>query len=88
MYTFVNFHPELQHPVFMILIAFAIVVTGLLLRYLPVLAGGIIFALLGFACSYLGLQDQWLAEALAWLIAFVIPGHIVFSRRKKQSGHV
>ena len=76
----INF--ELQHPIFMIIIAFAIVVTGGVLRYKLIIIGGIIFALLGFVSSYLALSDQLLLEAIAWFIAFVIPGHILYSGRK------
>ena len=72
----INF--ELQHPIFMIIIAFAIVVTGGVLRYKLIIIGGIIFALLGFVSSYLALSDQLLLEAIAWFIAFVIPGHILY----------
>ena len=76
----INF--ELQHPIFMIIIAFATVVTGGILRYKLIIIGGIIFALLGFVSSYLALSDQILLEAIAWFIAFVIPGHILYSGRK------
>jgi len=30
----------------------------------------------------MGLKEQLLIEAIAWLIAFVIPGHILYSKRK------
>ncbi|MDD5186286.1 MAG: hypothetical protein PHS84_13585 [Paludibacter sp.] len=76
----VNF--ELQHPVFMVFIALAIVITGGIIRYKPVVFGGIIFGLLALGCSYLKLNEQFLLEAIAWLVAFVIPGHILFSKRK------
>ena len=76
----INF--ELQHPIFMIIIAFATVVTGGILRYKLIIIGGIIFAFLGFVSSYLTLSDQLLLEAIAWFIAFVIPGHILYYKRK------
>lgn len=77
----INF--ELQHPVFMVLIAFAITVTGGILRYRMIIAGGIIFGILAYIASSLKLQDQVLVEAIAWLFAFVIPGHILYSQRKR-----
>jgi hypothetical protein len=73
---------ELQHPIFMVLIAFSIVVTGGILRYKMIIAGGIVFGLLAFICSYLSLHEQLLVDAIAWLIAFIIPGHILYSTRK------
>lgn len=76
----INF--ELQHPIFMVLIAFATVVTGGILRYRLIIIGGIIFGLLAFVSSYFALQEQLLLESIAWVIAFIIPGHLLFSKRK------
>lgn len=76
----VNF--ELQHPVFMVLFAFAITVTGGILRYRMIIAGGILFATMALAASWLDLKYQLLLEAFAWLVAFIIPGHILYSKRK------
>ncbi len=76
----INF--ELQHPIFMVLIAFAIVVTGGILRYKLIIAGGVVFAALALVCSYLPLQQQWLTESIAWLVAFIIPGHILYANRR------
>ena len=76
----VNF--ELQHPVFMVFFAFAITVTGGILRYRMIIAGGILFAALALAASWLDLKYQLLLEAFAWLVAFIIPGHILYSKRK------
>ena len=74
---------ELQHPIFMVFIAFAIVVTGGILRYRLIIMGGIIFGLLAFLSSYLTMWHQLLAEALAWFIAFIIPGYALYSKRKR-----
>jgi hypothetical protein len=75
---------ELQHPIFMVLIAIAIVVTGGILRYKMIIAGGIIFGLLAFASSYLPLSQQMLLEVIAWVIAFIIPGHILYAKRNSR----
>ena len=77
----INF--ELQHPIFMVLIAFAIVVTGGIIRFRLIIAGGIVFGLLALFSSFQALEEQLLIEAIAWAIAFVIPGHILYSKRKK-----
>ena len=74
---------DLQHPVFMVFIAFATVVTGGILRYRLIIAGGIVFGILAYICSYMNLQNQILMEAIAWLATFIIPGHILFANRKK-----
>ena len=76
---------ELQHPIFMLFIAFAIVVSGGILRHTLITLGGIIFGILAFICSYLSLQDQLLVESIGWLIAFIIPGHITYAKRKRKT---
>jgi len=76
----INF--ELQHPIFMVLIAFAIVVTGGILRYKLLIGGGIVFGILAYVSSYFRIEQQQLIEAIAWFIAFIIPGHIMHSKRK------
>jgi hypothetical protein len=74
---------ELQHPIFMVLMAFAVTVTGGILRYRLLIIGGIIFGLLALTASYLELPEQLLIESLAWIIAFIIPGHILFAKRER-----
>jgi hypothetical protein len=73
---------ELQHPIFMVIIAFAIVSTGGILRHKLITIGGIVFGLMALLSSYLTLPDQLLIEAIVWIIAFVIPGHILHAKRK------
>lgn len=77
----VNF--ELQHPIFMMFIAFSTVITGGILRYRMIIFGGIIFGILAYTCSYFNLREQLILEAIAWLIAFIIPGHLLYANRKK-----
>jgi len=77
----INF--ELQHPLFMVMTAFSIVITGRILQYKPVIIGGIIFGLIALISSYFKLSYQLLLESCAWLIAFVIPGHYLYATRKK-----
>lgn len=78
----INF--EMQHPIFMVIIAFATVVTGGILRYQLVVFGGIAFGLLALISSRLPLETQFLMESIAWLVAFVVPGHILYAKRKHQ----
>lgn len=78
----INF--ELQHPIFMVLMAFAVTVTGGILRYRLIIIGGVVFGLLALIASYLNLQEQLLIESAAWIIAFIIPGHILYANREKK----
>ena len=75
---------NLQHPIFMLFIAFAIVVSGGILRQRIIIIGGVIFASLAFISSLVPLEYQLLVESIGWLIAFIIPGHITYSKRKRN----
>ncbi|MGD2035299.1 MAG: hypothetical protein PVF73_09605 [Bacteroidales bacterium] len=77
----INF--ELQHPIFMVLMAFAVTVTGGILRYRLIIIGGVIFGILALTASYLKLQEQLLVESVAWIISFIVPGHILYANREK-----
>lgn len=77
----INF--ELQHPIFMVLMAFAVTVTGGILRYRLIIIGGVIFGILALVASYLNLKEQLLVESVAWIISFIIPGHILYANREK-----
>jgi branched-subunit amino acid ABC-type transport system permease component len=72
---------ELQHALFMIIVAFATVTTGGILRHKLIITGGILFGLFALLSTYVPVEYQFLTEALAWLIAFVIPGHILYAKR-------
>lgn len=80
--TIHEFNAALQHPIFMVFMAFAVVITGGILRYKLIIFGGVVFGLLAYICSYLSLENQMIIEAIAWLIAFIIPGHYLYAKRK------
>lgn len=77
----VNF--TLQHPLFMVLTAFAILVTGVVLRYKLIILGGIVFGILAYIASFLILHDQLFLDGIGWFLALAIPGHIMYFKRKK-----
>lgn len=77
----VNF--TLQHPIFMVLTAFTIVVTGVILRYRLIILGGIVFGLLAYFASFLSLHDQFILDGIGWFLALAIPGHILYYKRNK-----
>jgi hypothetical protein len=75
----INF--ELQHPIFMVVIGFAVVITGVILRYKLMIVMGIVFALLAYFSSFFELHLQLLFEAIAWFLGFCLPGHILYARK-------
>jgi hypothetical protein len=77
-----EFNAALQHPILMVFMAFAVVITGAILRYKLIILGGAVFGLLAYICTYFSIENQMLIEAVAWLIAFIIPGHYMYAKRK------
>lgn len=75
---------QLQHPLFMLVTGFAIAITGSIIRTQMLVFGGFVFALLALLASYFDLQTQLLIKSIGWLVAFIIPGHILFASRNKK----
>jgi len=71
----------LQQSIYMVVIGYAVITTGAILRHGLITIGGAAFALLALLASY-SIANQFLIEAIAWLIAFVIPGHILYAKRR------
>ena len=67
----------LQHPLFMAVMAFAIVATGILKNFVLLIYGGITFGLLAFVAASFPLTTQLGIEAIAWLIGCSLPGHLI-----------
>jgi hypothetical protein len=72
---------ELQHAMFMLLSGIAILLTGRVVQSRWLFAGGILFALLAFGASFFALKNQMFFEAAAWLVGFVVPGHVMLRKK-------
>jgi len=72
---------EMQHTLFMLLTAYAILTTGSMIRSRWMWIGGVLFALLALGASYTTLKNQMALEAIGWMVGFVIPGHILMRRK-------
>lgn len=82
----INF--ELQHPLFMVLSALAVIVTGRIVHCRSMIFGGAVFAVLAYISSHFGLNDQMLIESIGWVVAFIIPGHILLSNNHKDPTYI
>jgi hypothetical protein len=71
----------LQHPIFMVVFAYAVIVTGVILWYRLMIIMGIVFGILAWVSSFFELHVQLLFEATAWLCSFIIPGVILLARK-------
>jgi len=77
----VNF--SLLHPLQMVLLGFALFVTGGIYRYKLLLASALVMWIAAVICSRIELTDQYLVRAIANFLCFVIPGIYMYMQSKK-----
>jgi hypothetical protein len=73
-------------PYLLITAALATFVTGITVRFRPLVAGGIIFALASVPCVYLDGLDQLLVFAGAMVLGYLVPGYML--KKVRQEDHV
>ncbi len=69
---------------FILLYAIGTFITGKLIRFRPLVTGGLINFVLAIIASKYNFDYQLLIGALAILISYIIPGHLLRSRYQKQ----
>jgi hypothetical protein len=60
-------------------------VTGIMLRFRPLVIGGVAFWLFGMACFLVSTELQFLIAAIAVVIGYIVPGHML---RQSEGRHV
>ena len=78
----VNF--EILHPLQMVLVGFALFVTGGIYRYYLLLGTGIFMWAAAVLSSGLSLHDQFLVRGIADFLCFVLPGIVMLLSRNKK----
>lgn len=73
----------LIHPLQMVLLGFALFVTGGIYRYKILSMSGLVMWIAAVLCSRFELADQYLIRAIANFVCFVIPGIIMYMQSKK-----
>lgn len=77
----VNF--ALIHPLQMVLLGFALFVTGGIYRYKLLSISGAVMWIAAVLCARVEMADQFLIRAIANFICFVIPGVLMYLQSKK-----
>lgn len=75
---------EAVGPVFLIFISFWIIISGISIKFKPLVIGGAILNLLGYASFYFTWVYQPLFMAIGSVIAVIIPGLILNKKSKKE----
>ncbi len=79
----VNF--ALLQPLQMVLIGFALFVSGGVYRYFPLAIAGIIMWVAAVTAANFDITHQYLVRAIAEVICFIIPGTIMYSAKHKTN---
>lgn len=69
------------NPVILIAAAVPTLVSGIILRFKPLIAGGIVFWVSGVICFLVAIESQPLVSAAGMVGGYLIPGHML---KKKQ----
>lgn len=67
------------NPIILTFIALPTFLTGIMLRFKPLLFGGVSFFISGILCFVVGSQDQYLVGGVAMIIGYLIPGYMLKS---------
>lgn len=72
-------------PIFLIFLAFWTIITGISIRFSPLIIGGIVVNLIGFAAFLIDWHYHFLLLTAASVIAFIIPGIMLNIKNKKDN---
>jgi hypothetical protein len=72
-------------PFFIMMYGLGTFVSGRFLQFKPLVAGGIAAWILAIVASFLSYDYQILMGALAILVSYIIPGHLLQSIKKKET---
>lgn len=76
---------EVLIPIFLIMMAIHMFISGMAIRYKPLLISGLILNICGFTAFYFRMDYQLLIISLATLITLVIPGILLYKLNKKEN---
>ena len=75
------------YPFFIILYALGTFVSGTILKFRPLIIGGLIAWVLAIVAVFLEYDYQILMAAAAIPISYIIPAYLIQGRRKKLTGN-
>ncbi|MFZ1808324.1 MAG: hypothetical protein WAU36_13925 [Cyclobacteriaceae bacterium] len=71
-------------PLILIVTALPTFVTGIMLKFRPLLLGGISFYVFGIICFFVSPLNQFLVGSIAIVCGYLIPGYLLKATRKKN----
>jgi len=71
-------------PVFLILLALSMIVTGASIKFKPLFIGGLLLNLIGFVTFYLSRDYHGFSMMLGAIVGLIIPGILLNNARRKE----
>ena len=81
---FIKFGWQYCYPFFILLYGLGTYLSGRILRFTPLVIGGIICWILASICAWMEYDYQILFTASALLVSYIIPGHLLREKFKNQ----
>jgi hypothetical protein len=72
-------------PIFIILLAIMIIITGVSIKFKPIIIGGILLNLIGFGTFLVGREYHGFSLMLGSVVGFIIPGILLNKAKKKEN---
>ena len=76
---------ESMAPIFLILLAFFIFISGVAIKYKPLIIGGILLNLIGLSTFYFNWQYHPLIMSIGSVVSLIIPGILLNKNRKREN---
>jgi hypothetical protein len=77
-------NPRMAYPLILMVYGAWLFISGGALKFKPLLLGGVINWILSIVCMFVVFQSQLLLLALAVLLGYIIPGHMLKASYNKQ----
>jgi hypothetical protein len=84
-FIFAKISWEYCFPFYVLLYALGTFVSGSLIRFKPLIIGGIISFVIAAGIAYFDYKTQILLAAVSILVSYIIPGHLLRARYKHQN---
>ncbi len=72
------------NPVILLITSLPTLLTGIILKFRPLILGGISFYIFSIICFAVGPLDQFLVGAVAIICGYLIPGYLLRATREKN----
>jgi hypothetical protein len=84
-FIFAKISWQYSFPFYVLFYALGTFVSGSLIRFKPLIIGGVISFVIAAGISFFDYKIQMLLVALSILVSYIIPGHMLRSRYKNQN---